>query len=184
MFQNGGCDVLFWQVGLPVSFARYRAFGFIQTSCQLLLIFGKDLEKAILSRCCFFNLKNGASVWTTDMDTSSNIFTKSSQLFHRWLLKISSPLWIWKALTLGWKWMLRKIVVTPSNRQMDQNGTIDTRTFKKVNKFVYLASQLITGRDKATKKSNSFCRVKQKFKHFFYYFDWIETADITAWWNQ
>ncbi len=36
------------------------------------------------------------------------------------------------------------MIVTPSNRQYDQNITIGTHTFKMVNQFVYLGSQLNT----------------------------------------
>jgi hypothetical protein len=109
----------------------------------------------------FFNLTLEAAVRAMDMDTSSTIFTKSSQLLGfaddldiigRSVEAVKEKFVALerKGSDLGLRVNDAKteyMIVTPSNRQLDQNVTIDTHTFKVVNKFVYLGSQLNTDND-------------------------------------
>lgn len=108
-----------------------------------------------------FNLMLEAAVRNMDMDTGSTIFTKSSQLlgFADDLDIIGRSMDVVKekfvsldrkGTDLGLKVNDAKteyMIVTPSNRQQDQNVTIGTHTFKMVNQFVYLGSQLNTDND-------------------------------------
>jgi len=92
------------------------------------------------------------------MDTSSTIFTKSSQLLgfaddldivgrNMEVVKEKFVALERKVTDLGLKVNDAKteyMIISPSNRQHEQNITIDTHTFKMVNQFVYLGSQLNT----------------------------------------
>ena len=105
-----------------------------------------------------FNLILEAAVRTMDMDTSSTIFTKSSQLLgfaddldimgrSMDVVKEKFVALDRKGSDLGLKVNDAKteyMIVSPSNRQLDQNITIGTPTFKMVKQFTYLGSQLNT----------------------------------------
>ena len=108
-----------------------------------------------------FNLILEAAVRTMDIDTSSTIFTKSSQLLgfaddldilgrNMEAVKEKFTALDRKSTDLGLKVNDAKteyMIISPSNRQYDQNVTIDTHTFKVVDKFVYLGSQLNSDND-------------------------------------
>jgi hypothetical protein len=105
-----------------------------------------------------FNLVLEAAVRTMDMDTNSTIFTKSSQLLgyaddldimgrNMEVVKEKFLALDRKGSDLGLKVNDAKteyMIVTPSNRQYGPSITIETHTFKMVNQFVYLGSQLNT----------------------------------------
>ena len=103
-----------------------------------------------------FNLVLEAAVRSMDMDTSSTIFTKSTQLLgfaddldilgrNMEAVKEKFVALDTKGTDLGLKVNDEKteyMIITPSNRQQEQSVTIGTHTFKRVDKFVYLGSQL------------------------------------------
>lgn len=109
----------------------------------------------------FFNWILEAAVRTMDMDASGTIFTKSSQLLGyaddldimgRSMEAVTEKFVALdrKGTDLGLKINDTKteyMIISPSNRQHEQSVTIDTHTFKVVNKFVYLGSQLNSDND-------------------------------------
>ena len=108
-----------------------------------------------------FNLTLEAAVRTMNIDTSGTIFTKSSQLLgfaddldiigrNMEAVKDKFMSLERKSTDLGLEGNDAKteyMIIPPSNRHQEQNVTIDTHTFKMVNKFVYLGSQLNSDND-------------------------------------
>lgn len=108
-----------------------------------------------------FNLTLEAAVRTMDIDSSGTIFTKSSQLLgfaddldvigrNMEVVKDKFMALERKGSDLGLKVNDAKteyMIIPPSNRYPEQSVTIGTHTFKRVNKFVYLGSELNTNND-------------------------------------
>ena len=108
-----------------------------------------------------FNLILEAAVRATDMDTSSTIFTRSSQLLgfaddldimgrNMDVVKEKFMALDGKGSDFGLKVNDKKteyMVISPSNRQYGETVTINTHTFKVVDEFVYLGSQLNSDND-------------------------------------
>jgi Reverse transcriptase (RNA-dependent DNA polymerase) len=108
-----------------------------------------------------FNLTLEAAVRTTDIDPSGTIFTKSSQLLgfaddldligrNMDAVKDKFMALEGKCSDLGLKVNDAKteyMIIPPSNRHLEQNVTIGTHTFKMVNRFVYLGSELNANND-------------------------------------
>lgn len=105
-----------------------------------------------------FNLILEAAVRATQTDTSSTIFTKSSQILgfaddldiigrNMEVVKENFVALERKGSDLGLKVNDTKteyMIITHSNRPREQNVQINAHTFKVVNEFVYLGSQLNT----------------------------------------